>query len=46
MKRETLAELVARTIMEFEKREAQLQKASQAQQQKENKPKRRKCNAA
>jgi hypothetical protein len=32
MKRETLAELVARTVIEFEKREAQLQKqASQVQ---------------
>ncbi|MBR8835521.1 MAG: hypothetical protein DSM106950_16255 [Stigonema ocellatum SAG 48.90 = DSM 106950] len=47
MKRETLAELVARTIIEFEKREAQLQQVSQMQQQKENKkPKRRKSQAA
>ncbi|BAZ65456.1 MAG: hypothetical protein KME28_04950 [Pelatocladus maniniholoensis HA4357-MV3] len=46
MKRETLAELVARTIMEFEKREAQLQQALQVQQPKENKPKRRKSKAA
>ncbi len=46
MKRETLAELVARTIIEFEKREAQHQQASQVQQQQENKPKRRKCSAA
>ncbi|BAZ40419.1 hypothetical protein NIES4101_63800 [Calothrix sp. NIES-4101] len=33
MKSETLAELVARTVIEFEKREAQLQQASQVQQQ-------------
>jgi hypothetical protein len=31
MKRETLAELVARTVIEFEKREAHLQQASQIQ---------------
>ncbi len=46
MKYETLAELVARTIIEFEQREAQLQQASQMQKQKESKPNRRKCNAA
>jgi hypothetical protein len=45
MKHETLAELVARTIIEFEKREAQLQQTSQMQEQKE-KLKRRKCSAA
>jgi hypothetical protein len=47
MKRETLAELVARTVIEFEKREAQLQKqASQVQLIKQNKPQRRKSKAA
>ena len=46
MKHETLAELVARTIIEFEKREAQLQQASQMQNQKESKPNRRKYSAA
>ncbi|MBW4512427.1 MAG: hypothetical protein KME64_38930 [Scytonematopsis contorta HA4267-MV1] len=40
MKPETLAELVARTVIEFEKREAQQQKEGlQVQQQKQNKPK-------
>ncbi|TWH61772.1 hypothetical protein [Dulcicalothrix desertica] len=42
MKRETLAELVARTVIEFEKREAQLQQASSIQ----HKPKHRKSKAA
>jgi len=46
MKHETLAELVARTIIAFEKREVQLQQTSQMQEQKENKLKRRKCSAA
>lgn len=32
MKRETLAELVVRTVIEFEKREAKLQTASLIQQ--------------
>lgn len=40
MKRETLAELVARTVTEFEKRSAQLQQASQIQRKlKRRKPK-------
>ena len=42
MKRETLAELVARTVIEFEKREVQLQQPSQIQ----HKPKLRKSKAA
>ncbi len=42
MKRETLAELVARTVIEFEKREVQLQQASRIQ----CKPKRRKSKVA
>lgn len=47
MKRETLAELVARTVIEFEKREAQLQQqVSQLQPQKVKKTKRRKSKAA
>jgi hypothetical protein len=47
MKRETLAELVARTVIEFEKREALLQKQQEPiQQQKEDKPKHRKPKAA
>ncbi|MEA5573072.1 hypothetical protein [Calothrix sp. UHCC 0171] len=39
MKSETLAELVARTVIEFEKREAQLQQASQVQQQQKSQAK-------
>ncbi|MBW4587977.1 hypothetical protein G7B40_021225 [Aetokthonos hydrillicola Thurmond2011] len=46
MKGETLAELVARTIIEFERREAQLQQGSQMQPKKEKKPKRYKHSAA
>jgi hypothetical protein len=47
MKRETLAELVARTVIEFEKREALLQKQQEpVQQQKQVKPKPRKSKAA
>jgi uncharacterized small protein (DUF1192 family) len=47
MKRETLAELVARTVIEFEKREALLQKQQErVQQQKHDKPKPRKSKAA
>jgi hypothetical protein len=44
MKRETLAELIARTVIEFEKREAQLQQTSQLPKQ--HKPKRPKSKAA
>lgn len=43
MKRETLAELVARTVIEFEKCEAHLQKQASLQQQK---PQPRKSKAA
>ncbi|GAX43750.1 hypothetical protein NIES4075_47650 [Tolypothrix sp. NIES-4075] len=47
MKRETLAELVARTVIEFEKREALLQKQQESvQQQQQDKPKPRKSKAA
>ncbi|MDJ0615642.1 MAG: hypothetical protein QNJ63_02660 [Calothrix sp. MO_192.B10] len=34
MKRETLAELIMRTVIEFERRELELQKASLMQQKK------------
>jgi hypothetical protein len=44
MKHETLAELVARTVMEFERRELELQKTSQMQHQK--RAKQRKSNVA
>jgi len=47
MKRETLAELVARTVIEFEKREALLHKQQDPiQQQKHDKPKPRNSKAA
>jgi hypothetical protein len=47
MKRETLAELVARTVIQFEKREALLQKQQDPiQQQKHDKLKPRKSKAA
>jgi hypothetical protein len=45
MKPETLAELVARTVIEFEKREAQQQKEGLLlQQQKQNKSKSKSLN--
>jgi hypothetical protein len=46
MKRETLAELVARTVIEFEKREAQLQKQASQVQPKLRKPQQKKSKAA
>jgi hypothetical protein len=46
MKRETLAELVARTVIEFEKREAQLQKQASQVQSKPRKSPQNKSKAA
>lgn len=46
MKCETLAELVARTIIEFEKREAQLQKQASQLQPRLGKPHQKKSKVA
>jgi hypothetical protein len=46
MKRETLAELVARTVIEFEKCEAQIQKQASQVQPKPRKPQPNKSKAA